>query len=237
MQAYFFVFLSVISMPSASWSSSGTSTFAPCQDQKPLTISSRILDNRDLPFLERSGPADVLFANALAMNVRYEPIQSLKTQIENTLELKEPLKIFTGWNSSGEAHVTTITPVEFDTKFVRNSKPIVSPARMNEIARDLKIQESDLEILGLGSGRAIVNGKTEETFFVIVRSENLLRIRRAIHAEFVRNGGDAAAWNPEHFFPHITIAYTSRDLHENDGVIKDAAHSLDRRFQIAIESE
>ncbi|MCM2280544.1 MAG: hypothetical protein NDI61_01710 [Bdellovibrionaceae bacterium] len=164
------------------------------------------------------------------MNIRYAPVQGLKSRIETALDLTIPLKIFTGWNPNGEAHVTTITPPEFDLVL----KGFVAPERMNAIAREMRIQESDLEILGVGRGEATLDGKKEETYFLIVRSANLLKIRRAIHAEFVRNGGKASSWNPEHFFPHITIGFTKRDLHENDGVLKDVANSLDERFHLIV---
>ncbi len=195
---------------------------------KSLTISADALRNESMPFLEHIGLPDDRFGTSLAMNIQYPPIVSLREQITQQLGLSTPLKFFTGFNKNGEAHVTTVTPVEYHDKLRR----FVSPEKMSEIAMRFNIQSSDLEILGLGCGQAVLSGKNEDTYFVIIRSENLLRIRRAIYEEYLRNGGIPSEWNPEHFFPHITIGYTLRDLHEDDGVFKDLVHSLDARFRL-----
>ncbi len=61
---------------------------------------------------------------------------------------------------------------------------------------------------------AELNGKPEETYFLILHSENLLKIRRQIYQDYLANGGPAQAWNPDHYYPHITVGYSLRDLHE-----------------------
>ncbi|OGT48298.1 MAG: hypothetical protein A3E82_05775 [Gammaproteobacteria bacterium RIFCSPHIGHO2_12_FULL_38_11] len=60
----------------------------------------------------------------------------------------------------------------------------------------------------------------------------MLNIRRQIYQEYLANGGTRQAWDPDHYYPHITVGYSLRDLHESDGVIKDVAHSLDNRFEL-----
>lgn len=191
-----------------------------------LYISSEVLENQQETFIEHIGAPENPYGTTLAMNIQYAPVRALRSQIEDRLGQNSPLKIFTGFAKEGEAHVTTVTPIEYH----RTLKPFVTPERMSEIARAYNIQSSDLEILGLGRGQAVLNGKNEDTYFIIVRSENLLRIRRAIYQDYIRAGGDPHAWNPEHFFPHITIGFTARDLHESDGVQKDIKNSLDSRF-------
>jgi 2'-5' RNA ligase len=146
------------------------------------------------------------------------------------LNLEKPLNYFKGWNPTGEAHVTTITPVEYFWIL----KNYVDMKKINQIANELKIQNSDLTVLGLGRGQTLIDGKIEETYFVIVHSENLLKIRRSIYQEYLKAGGNPANWNPENFYPHITIGFTKRDLHEKDGVLKDVEHSLDNRFELVI---
>lgn len=221
--------LILVLLTSSTVLATGCSHILAKRDAQTLKVSANVLNNEVLEFIPHVGPADKPFETALAMNVQYEPIQQLKDKLQSSF--KQNFNIFTGWNKNGEAHVTTVTPVEYHYKL----RPYVTPSRMNEIALELNIQGSDLEVLGLGRGTTILDGKKEDTYFVIVRSENLLRIRRAIHKEFVKSGGKRSDWDPEHFYPHITIAYTGiRDLHESDGVLKDVEHSLDPRFHLTV---
>ncbi len=165
------------------------------------------------------------FNNALAMNIPYGPILEIRKRIEEKLGLK--LKFLTAWQIEGEAHITTITPPEF----VNSLSTHISMKRIHEIAENENIQFADLKFLGVGSGKKLINGKEEQTFFIIVDSFKLREIRFKIYQEFIKNGGDAHAFDPTWFFPHITIGYTLRDLHEPD-VLKNMKHSLDKRFSL-----
>jgi 2'-5' RNA ligase len=191
-----------------------------------VRLEPGVTRNQDLPFLPHSGPGR--FDTSLAMNVRYAPVVSLRAQLARLLG--RPLDYFKGWAPDGEAHVTVVTPVEYQDVL----KAHVPMERIDAIARDAGIQQAPLEVLGIGCGRATLDGKLEETFFLIVESEELLRIRQRIRAEFVAAGGKPDAWDPGRFHPHITIGYTRRDLHEADGVLKDLVHGLDSRFNLTI---
>jgi hypothetical protein len=191
-----------------------------------IPISKNIYQDADLPFEPHRGPGP--FDNALALNIQYTPIKSTRDMLSAYLHYT--LQFFTGWNKTGEAHITVITPPEY-ANILKN---FVSIERIEEIALLNDIQSSDLTILGLGRGVANINNKAQETYFIIMKSNNLLKIRQQIYKEFVKNGGDKNAWNPNHFYPHITVGYSLRDLHEEDGVIKDVAHSLDDRFELLL---
>lgn len=165
---------------------------------------------------------------ALAMNITYVPIKDLRSQLEGLLGIK--LDYFKGWDPAGEAHITVITPPEFEilkTKF--------SMKELEAIADRYDIQRSRLMILGLGSAQKKLDGKDESSYFVIVDSYELRMIRQMIYYEFIRRKGDRSAFDPTWFFPHITIGYTKRDLHESDGVLKNLKFSLDKRFQLKIQ--
>lgn len=185
-----------------------------------IKISKAMLNNSQMPFMERN--------QALALNVQYKDVQTLRAKISSLINRQ--LKFLQSWDTNGEAHVTTITPPEAGvlTKFISEQK-------INQIARDLKIQESDIEILGIGSGKKKFGNDTGETFFVIVKSKNLLNIRETISQEFLKAGGSTKSFNPKNFYPHITIGYTHSDIHEQDGLIKDVQHSLDSRFTLIVE--
>ncbi|MFZ3229021.1 MAG: hypothetical protein WA160_02360 [Pseudobdellovibrio sp.] len=189
-----------------------------------LPISRTIFANRQLPFEPHQGSGP--FDTTLAMNIQYEPVKIIRENLVQALKVN--LHFFDGWEKNGEAHVTVITPPEYSNVI----KKFVSIERMEQIAADMGIQDSDISILGIGKGAVSINSKAEETYFLIVQSRNLLRIRRQIYREYLANGGPENAWDPNHFFPHITVGFSLRDLHESDGVIKDVSHSLDRRFKL-----
>jgi hypothetical protein len=201
-------------------------TLSPTQ---PIKVSNVILSNSALPFLSHNegGP----FGKALAMNVAYEPVKALRLELERRLGYS--LKIFKGWNSEGEAHITTITPPEFTNIF----SSYIGIQEIDSLAVAYGIQSSDILIEGVGRGTAMLDNNMEETYFIIIKSEKLLKIRREIHRLFISRGGNPKAWDPDHFYPHITIGFTKRDLHEQDSVIKDKAHSLDLRFVLELESK
>lgn len=193
-------------------------------EQIPISKSIYAADKLSFESHRGSGPFDT----ALAMNIQYAPVKLARDRLSAYLQYN--LQFFTGWNENGEAHITVITPPEYTDVI----KKYVSIERIEEIAMQNHIQASDLSILGLGRGTASINNREEETYFIIMKSNNLLKIRQQIYQEFVKNGGDQNTWDPNHFYPHITIGYSLRDLHEADGVIKDVAHSLDNRFEIIV---
>lgn len=192
-----------------------------------LPLDESILSNEEMPFASRRGVGR--FDTTLAMNVQYQPVKTVRAELSKILGYD--LKFFTLWEPAGEAHVTVITPVEYFDII----KKYVSIDRIEAIAQEMKIQESDLTILGLGRGQAVLQGKPEETYFIMVHSENLLKIRKLIYSEYLRKGGPKSAWNPYEFYPHITVGYSLRDLHISDGVIKNVKNSLDQRFNLYLQ--
>jgi 2'-5' RNA ligase len=199
-----------------------------CEERKApvITLARTVEHNQDLPFIPHHGPGR--FDSALVMNVRYAPISQLRSQMEKVLGNKmDFLKL---WDPAGEAHVTILTPLEYHD-VLRSHLPV---ERIEEMARQERLQEAVLKVVGLGCGRANLDGKMEETYFVIVRSEELLQFRQKVHSEFTALGGSPEAWDPRHFYPHITVGYTKRDLHEADGVLKDMVHSFDPRFNLSL---
>lgn len=175
-----------------------------------LSLDSTVKNGETVEFLKASGPGRL--DNYLTMNLPYEPIQKLFKQIE--VSEKTVLK------SRGEAHITVLTPLEYwDTL-----KSFVAMDEINQIAEDMKIQSSQFEVLCLGKAQAVLNDKQQQTYFVVVRSNDLLKIRHKIQKLFVAKGGKEKDFDPNHFYPHITVAFSERDLHEADGVIKDSNH-------------
>jgi 2'-5' RNA ligase len=193
-----------------------------------IRLNKSILNSTYIKFEPHTGEPDS-FENALALNIEYSQFKYIRDLIK--AETGQALKFLTSWMPEGEAHVTTISPPEYKDTL----RHFISMKRINEIARDLYIQNSDLKILGIGSGKAKVAGNIEETFFIIVDSKKLRSIRHTIYNEFVAKGGNPSAFDPTWFFPHITIGYTEKDIHEHQGLLKDIKHSYDERFKVIIK--
>lgn len=171
-------------------------------------LSPAIHDGTAVERLSHSGPGR--WDSYLTMNLPFDPMRALLEQVQRRdgVVLK----------SRGEAHITVITPVEFWEVL----KDRVSMDEIDAIAREAGIQESSFQVVCLGKGEAEVAGRIESTYFVVVSSDDLISIRESVRDLFVSRGGDPNAFNPRHFFPHITLGFTQRDLHESDGIIKDS---------------
>lgn len=190
--------------------------------QTELTLPTAIYQNQEEVFYSHD--------NAMVMNITYTPIKKLRQKLNQALG--KDLDYFKDWNENGEAHISVVTPDEYFN--VLKSK--LSMREIEAIAERYEIQSSKINALGIGSGKVSLDGKDEETFFVIVDSADLRLIRQMIFYEFTRRGGDRSAFDPTWFFPHITIGYTKRDLHEADGIIKNLKYSFDKRFRLKIIS-
>lgn len=172
-------------------------------------LSQSVFRNSEIPFIAHT--------NYLVMNVNFPPIKKLLGEVNE--KRKVPLI------NRGEAHITVITPVEFDQAL----KKKIKISEINEIAQASDIQESTFEITCLGKGNAVIDGKEESTFFIVVTSPKLVQIRTKIHQLFVKRGGASEIFIPEKYYPHITLGFTKRDLHESDGILKDkrsCAHDI-----------
>lgn len=134
--------------------------------------------------------------------LHFEPFDAIRKQIEN--DLGRPLK------NRGEAHITVVTPPEWK---VLSAK--LSMADAEKLAREAHLQASAFEAVCIGKGEA----QNMTTYFVVVRSPELLHFRTRLEELFKSKGGQG--FDGSHFYPHVTLGYTERDLHEQDGVIKN----------------
>ena len=114
-----------------------------------------------------------------------------------------------------------LRPTEF--KILSN---YISIEDINKIALENNIQNTKFEVQGLGNGSTKISNIGEFTYFVIVRADELLNIRKLISNVCVEAGMDSSSWNYSKYNPHITIGYTKRDLHEEDGVIKNSSSKI-----------
>lgn len=152
------------------------------------------------------------WSSYLAMNIKFEPVKTLFNSLDERLS-----GTLNKQNARTEAHITVITPVEFHN--VLRDK--VSISEVHKIAQAMQIQNSEFEIVCLGRGEAMVDQQLEQTYYLVVNSPRLLQIREAVFNLYKSRGGKPNLFDPELFYPHITIGYTKDDLHlGSHGVIK-----------------
>lgn len=160
------------------------------------------------------------FGSYLTMNLPFENFAPVRLELE--AYLKHSLQ------HRGEAHITIITPPEFDNVL----KDKITIQEINKIAERAKIQEAHLQYRCIGEAKKEIQGHREKAYFIVVIAPALLEIRKEIQKLYISRGGSKKAFNPDLFFPHITLGYTLRDLHYEEGAIKDetsCAFSLKRR--------
>jgi 2'-5' RNA ligase len=150
----------------------------------------------------------------LAMNLDFDFFSRLRLSLESELKIK--LK------NRGESHITVITPLEFDQ--VLSQK--LSIQEINHLAEKMRIQKSAFDKICVGEASAVLYKQTEKTYFVVIESEQLLALREAVQKLFISKGGRAQDFNPKSFYPHVTLGYTLRDLHAEDGAIKNSSSCI-----------
>lgn len=155
----------------------------------------------------------------LAQNVYSPAVETLRADIED----RDGVKL----KSRGEAHITVINPGEYD----RALKQRLSMARISQLAREAGIQQLPFRPLCLGKGTRAVGSQTDLTYFIVVEAPGLAELRKKIGEAFVQAGGDPREFDAGFFEPHITVGFTDRDLHVEDGVTKDA-RSCVRNFTL-----
>lgn len=142
----------------------------------------------------------------LGVALEYKPYANLREALEKKLGIL--LK------NRGEAHLTLITPPEMKLLLASpaGNHPL-TPEKIADMAKAFHVQSSDFKAVCIGQGHK----GSEKTYFVVIRSSRAREFREAI---FTR-AGSPAGFHPDEFYPHITLGYTDRDLHAQDGVIKD----------------
>lgn len=162
-------------------------------------------------FIEHVGEGPM--KNYLAMNVPFSPVNDLRQTTES--------KYGVALKTRGEAHITVISPVEYDLFF----KDRFGISKINDIAREMKIQELIFEPVCIGRGALEVKTpegvRKDETYYVVVKSQQLTELRQKIGEALQKTTGPKTAFDALKFDPHITLGFTQRDLHFEDGVVKD----------------
>lgn len=172
-----------------------------------LSLSKKVFKNQN--FIPKMG--NEKYGSYLQMNIDFKSIQSLFFKLDKKLKGSLSKE-----NARVEAHITVITPIEY--------REVLEPAGLNIndiniIAVESNIQNSNFSIDCLGMGET--KDKTNQTYYLVVKSQTLLDIRKKIFKAYIKKGGIPSQFDPTAFYPHITVGYTTRDLHlTGDGVLK-----------------
>ena len=158
-----------------------------------------------------AGPALILPAKAFApeaQDLDHDTYGAINFPFKNfTAALKRAEEIAGGsLNTRGEAHLTVITPPEYQRMDGKLRKMILS--EMKRAAA----REGEIKPLCIGRGEKELNGRNEYTYYIVIDPKGLRAIRERYHLS--------------DFYPHITLGFTKRDLHLEDGVRKDKSTCL-----------
>ncbi len=146
----------------------------------------------------------------LSWDLPYAPFEKMRISLEQAQ--KRTLL------NRGEAHITVITPPEF-----KKMQKKISMKEIHRIAEKMNMEQTPYTPVCIGKSVLHNSGNNMETYYVVVDAENLFNIRKAVHELFIKKGGNDSDFSPEKFYPHVTLGFTHRDLHFEDGVIKDAS--------------
>lgn len=154
------------------------------------------------------GPSDET-ARYVTVDLPYDPFRRLT----ESLETFEGIKLKT----RGEAHITLITPPEFDVL----SKHLAE-SEIRHAFDAVALRPAEPVCVGRGQVGAA------KTYYVVVKLASALRARELLAQKYKSRGGDGAQFKAAVFYPHVTLGFTDRDLHIQDGVVKDAKSCVHR---------
>jgi len=182
-----------------------TSCATPSRQDSSLSYEPSLLIAKELRL-----PAET---NYLSLDLNFQSFDHLRKELEG--------KLGTTLKHRGEAHITVITPPEANA--LAKKLPM---DRILKIAESMDLKNTPYRPLCVGKGELSANGKVMQTYFVVIESEGLFKVRHKIYEEYLKKGGKKEAFDPELFYPHVTLGFTDRDLHYEEGVIKGASSCL-----------
>lgn len=179
----------------------GTNSTASASRDAVIRVSPEALATHKLNWTAKSQHVE--------LKVPYEPIAQVKKEVE----ARDGVIL----QSRGEAHITVITPPEMTTLRTR-----LSLEQINGTIEKSNIQAIPFQLNCLGRLQVKQGDRRLATYFLLIQAPGLLQVREKLRRQFIAAGGDKQAFVVERFRPHITVGFTERDLHLEDGVSKDS---------------
>ena len=160
-----------------------------------LCVSLFVLSCQNQPLTTDKKPASI--KSYISLDLEYPEYQ----QTLNRLDVFLGTKLI----NRAEAHITVITPPEF-TKLTAKA----SAETIHQEWEAWKAKTFTKVCLGEGSLKEL------KTYYVVVEAPELLTFR-----EYLKNKYAVDDFKLSVFYPHITLGFTEKDLHFEQGVIKD----------------
>ncbi|KAG9322719.1 hypothetical protein KVV02_000797 [Mortierella alpina] len=182
-----------------------------------ILIDRHVFKTAKVPFRSHNGTQP--FTNWVGLTLDYFYIQPVFDLVKSTESIANGTL-----RTRGEAHITVITPPEFD-KILR---PVgVTVQELNDLAtmgpkRD-RLQRAKFGVECLGRVQVVTQPRNvfQQAIQIILKDyEDLVDYRWDVFTLFMKKGGNPALFDPENFSPHVTLGYRHRDLFEVDGVFK-----------------
>lgn len=184
-----------------------------CATSSPYRLESMTYSAADLKPSPQRGLASTGTSSSekayLSIDLPYTAFEKIRKDLESSLGKS--------LQHRGEAHITVITPPEM--KILRKK---ISGKEIQALAERMDLQKSAYQLLCVGKGQS----KEDATYYAVIESDRLFQIRKAVHLLYTSKGGKAGDFNPDQFYPHVTLGFTKKDLHLEDGIIKDASSCI-----------
>lgn len=151
------------------------------------------------PTVHDKKPASV--KNYVSLDLEYSAYKETLNKLDTFLGTK--------LQNRGEAHITVLTPPEFKTLSEK-----ISPETIHQ--EWVTWSQKAFNKVCLGEGLVKEKNKVLKTYYIVVNAPEILGFRTHLKSKYaVENFDDKL------FYPHITLGFTERDLHYEQGVIKD----------------
>lgn len=157
-------------------------------------------------------PAYEAQANYVSQTLLFPPFEKLRKEVER--------KLSASLRHRGEAHLTVVTPPEW--KILTGA---LTPSEIHNLARERKLQSRPFDAHCVGRAGSREKEKSLSTYFVVVRAPGALEFREELDRLYRAKGG-RGPFDPRRYHPHVTLGFTHRDLHEQDGAVKDDSSCL-----------
>ncbi|KAJ2229081.1 hypothetical protein H4R99_003139 [Coemansia sp. RSA 1722] len=184
-------------------------------DAPTYALPAQALVSSSIPFSNHS--TDLPFQSYLQQTLNFAHFKDLFDNINATVGTLQ---------SRGEAHITVVTPTEFD----RVLKPAgVTIGEIEAIAMQGDIQKARLAPVCLGRFAGELPNPANDAdagrfllYSLVVADiyNDLANIRREVFKLYRSKGGQGVLFQPEGFWPHVTIGFDRRDLFIEDGLYK-----------------
>lgn len=164
-----------------------------------LYFSLFVVSCQNQPLIDHKKPA--VAKSYVSLDLEYPEYQ----QTLNKLDIFLGTKLV----NRGEAHITVLTPPEFKAVTTNTSAEVIHQEWADWKTKTFKK-------VCLGEGQIKENKKVLKTYYIVVESSDILAFRKYLKNKYALKNFEA-----EVFYPHITLGFTEKDLHFEQGVIKN----------------